>query len=506
MAPEHAQQAMEALLEGTVDAVKDGPYTIDEAIILKQGRPALLVQDDAWAEPELTTIKERLQTAPQRLHANVPRVGRLEITNAAGDYVGTGWMIDSDTLITNRHVAQFFSDRVRGGYEFRRNGDGAQLHVQVDFAREYQRPRKILVSARKILFIERQSRILPDMALIQLDASEPLPAPIELADGIPQFRDNIAVIGYPAEDRRNDAFAMRQIFQDIYGVKRFSPGKIRGVREDGNVLMHDCTTLGGNSGSVVLSLDDGKAVGLHFSGSYLENNYAVTAAAVKQRLSMLGHAQVLVPETLVPPLAVSSAAQNTERSSFDDRGGYNPDFLGQDMKVPLPEVAKNKEKLLAPVEGRTDGELRYTHFSIKMRADRRLAFFTAVNIDGEKMFNVRRRRDRWHQDPRLQTVDHQTDRGLYLDNPLDRGHLVRRLDPAWGDSREEAIQAAADTFVFANCSPQHARLNQHTWLNLEDYILDNANSRDLKVSVFTGHVFGKNDKEYRGVLIPEEYW
>ena len=47
-------------------------------------------------------------------------------------------------------------------------------------------------------------------------------------------------------------------------------------------ILHDCTTLGGNSGSVVLDLDSGKALGLHFSGRFLTTNYAVRADVVKQ--------------------------------------------------------------------------------------------------------------------------------------------------------------------------------------------------------------------------------
>ena len=77
---------------------------------------------------------------------------------------------------------------------------------------------------------------------------------------------------------------------------------------------------------------------------------------------------------------------------------------------------------------------------------------------------------------------------LYKRNPLDRGHLVRRLDPAWGNTREEAVQAADDTFFYTNSTPQHSRLNQREWLRLEEYILDNAATHDLKVSVFTGPV------------------
>ena len=40
-------------------------------------------------------------------------------------------------------------------------------------------------------------------------------------------------------------------------------------------MRHDCSTLGGNSGSVVLSLETGEAVGLHFAGRFLEANFAV---------------------------------------------------------------------------------------------------------------------------------------------------------------------------------------------------------------------------------------
>ena len=42
---------------------------------------------------------------------------------------------------------------------------------------------------------------------------------------------------------------------------------------------------------------------------------------------------------------------------------------------------------------------------------------------------------------------------------------------------------------------------------MEDYILKNADVHDLKVNVFTGPVFNKNDLIYRGkYLIPSEFW
>lgn len=70
------------------------------------------------------------------------------------------------------------------------------------------------------------------------------------------------------------------------------------MRQDGMVLMHDCTTLGGSSGSVIINLATGKACELHFSGTYRESNYAVTSAAIKQRLAQLGRTLVAVPEAV----------------------------------------------------------------------------------------------------------------------------------------------------------------------------------------------------------------
>lgn len=87
---------------------------------------------------------------------------------------------------------------------------------------------------------------------------------------------------------------------------------------------------------------------------------------------------------------------------------------------------------------------------------------------------------------------------------MDRGHLVRRLDPVWGD---KAIQANNDTFHFTNSSPQHKNLNQKIWLDLENYILQNAQNHNLKVSIFTGPVFRSDDMIYRGKFkIPAEFW
>ena len=196
---------------------------------------------------------------------------------------------------------------------------------------------------------------------------------------------------------------------------------------------------------------------------------------------------------------------------FAGRKGYDADFLGTgDHSVPLPVLSD--ELVAAAAENKlATGEPRYLlpyhHYSVVMNRERRLAFFTAVNIDGTTSMRLKREKDRWFVDPRI-PAEEQTDEDVYRNNPLDRGHLVRRLDPAWGSSRTEAKASNDDTFHFTNCSPQHEDFNQNqtTWAGLEDYILENAENRDLRVSVITGPVLAGDDEEFAGVQLPRQFW
>jgi endonuclease G, mitochondrial len=196
---------------------------------------------------------------------------------------------------------------------------------------------------------------------------------------------------------------------------------------------------------------------------------------------------------------------------YGGRGGYDSSFLGTDAQsVSLPELSAELAALAAVNQLATTEPayvLPYHHFSVVLNRERRLAFFTAVNIDGTTSVRLKREKDRWFLDPRL-PPEEQTGEAAYRDNPLDRGHLVRRLDPAWGGSRDEAKRCNDDTFHFTNCSPQHEDFNQNqmTWAGLEDYILENADNRDLKVSVFTGPVFTDDDEQFAGVRLPRQFW
>jgi endonuclease G, mitochondrial len=190
-----------------------------------------------------------------------------------------------------------------------------------------------------------------------------------------------------------------------------------------------------------------------------------------------------------------------------ESAGFDESFLGVD--VPLPGLAAAAKRIdPGGAQAGGDAVLRYEHFSIAMSPPRKLAYFVAVNIDGARTIDIGPRGDdKWIFDPRI-PEDQQMGDWLYDNNDFDKGHLVRRLDPVWGDSREEALRAEADTFHFTNCAPQHWRFNRSRefWQGIETYILDNTEVHDLRISLFTGPVLADDDPPMEGTLVPRDYW
>lgn len=214
------------------------------------------------------------------------------------------------------------------------------------------------------------------------------------------------------------------------------------------------------------------------------------------------------PTLLVSPLR-DERAERRSLSEYQDKSGYDADFLG--TPLPLPEIPQATRERFGPVAKRLDTgteELTYTNFSVVMNARRRLAYVTAVNIDGAKWRELKRERDVWQFDPRLDEA-HQLGNDFYANEPdgnyFDRGHLVRRQDPVWGAGAREAND---DTFHWTNCSPQYWEFNQsqRLWQGLENFILFNTDQDDLRATVFTGPVFDERDALHRGVQVPQAYW
>jgi endonuclease G len=173
--------------------------------------------------------------------------------------------------------------------------------------------------------------------------------------------------------------------------------------------------------------------------------------------------------------------------------GYDANFL--ESPLPLP----------TPFDGTITRELSYTHFTVLLEPVRRLALVTGVNIDGAQLVDVDRGDD-WHLDPRI-PINEQTGEAIYAKNDLDRGHLVRRRDPVWGDAAT-AERANTDTFSYTNAAPQAGSFNQskELWLGLEDHVLAYASTNKNRISVFTAPVLSLEDPVYRGVGIPQSFW
>ncbi len=119
-----------------------------------------------------------------------------------------------------------------------------------------------------------------DLALLRIDRRagardflEPLTIAAEPSE--PLAGRSVYVVGYPAFDRRNGGEAQRLIFADRYDVKRLQPGEILRRSVEPGRFDHDCSTLGGNSGSCVVDIETHHVVGLHFQGEYLRHNQAV---------------------------------------------------------------------------------------------------------------------------------------------------------------------------------------------------------------------------------------
>jgi endonuclease G len=492
-----------------------------EAIVRVTGRPPFVVRNG-----EVEVLPELLSDLPNDtallIRAAAPMVssvGRIEFINHPSmGWGGTGWVIgetkeqDGCLVVTNRHVAVLVAQRSQDGRGIfaRASTTGARLGCRVDFNEEVHAD---MASAREVRVTEvvyLADDLAADVALLKIriaDAPWALPDPIPLAAQEAEHDELVALIGYPARDSRNDATAMERYFQGLYEVKRFAPGKITQTAAQG-IISHDCTSLGGNSGSPVISLRQRAAVGLHFAGVYGVGNSAVGVKTLKALLH--DPSAVSVSGALFAAGATEAPADGTHHpDQLSNRGGFDDGFLAAGLPhTPWPVLSPEVTTTLArPSDARTDRphELRYTHFGVLFSEAHKLPLITAVNIDGAAAVRIKRENDKWWFDGRI-PLDLQHGAKAYADRAIDRGHMVRREDPNWGN---QAMQANDDTFHYTNSAPQHALLNQGRamWLGLEEHILGSARTHGFKANVFTGPIFDDDDPMFEeGMRVPLEFW
>lgn len=251
-------------------------------------------------------------------------------------------------------------------------------------------------------------------------------------------------------------------------------------------------------------------------------------------------------------------AASWKTENFDDRGGYEPGFV-PGFVLPLPRhggAPGRPAKNLLAKPGDDPFELPYHHFSVVMNAERRLAYYTACNIDGSRIKAVNRDDKTVTEDPSLSELgvesiggaeasdDFRPDRRVALEEQMNKpfydaqkvagfpiatsnerkarifqkGHITLRGDPAWGTDAE-AVAAERDTFFYTNAAPQLGFFNQGSALNrpgskgklrwraVETYVLRNAVTMRQRVTVFAGPVFADSDPPYRfESKVPLKFW
>jgi endonuclease G, mitochondrial len=564
----------DADLYAEMEAAQDKMFTIEsaagrsdsftrETIVLTIGRPVLDIKANAVvvsiADIASQIWKQRLIDANPLLLPNVPAVGRIELVNHPRgiEWIGTGWLLRDDIVVTNRHVAEIFGESDGTKFLFRPGFEGGFINANIDFLEEFEGNGSLEFPLFKIIHIERGGG--PDLAFLRIEpvSGLALPKPVALSSTPAGQGDQVAVIGYPARDPFfPDPKLMDDIFNNRYDKKRLAPGLVTQVTRDR--IFHDCSTLGGNSGGEVVSLKTGQAVALHFAGTLFSKNHAVPIDIVASRLddvlagrnfrsthnpvndsrellrlqsTVSSPSSARILEATIPikirieigemlsatvPLAGKPQVQvdaddddhfeaaEARPEEYLDRKGYNPKFIGSGFEVPLPILSQNRDDVLKFTFG---GKLRevldYQHFSILMSASRRICRFSACNIDGKN--SKRKQRTGWQFDPRIARTA-QIMKECYGNLPkFSRGHMTRREDPVWG-SDDAASLGNSDSMHVTNTVPQIQPFNAGVWLSLEDYALQNARKDNMRICVFTGPFLADNDPIRFGVKIPITFW
>jgi len=280
-----AERAAESMQEGRWDSQHPGL----EAIIQRFARPVYLVQDGIANPPpdgfpDSQEVDDLVRSHQAALSAAIVSTGRIDLRNHRLDWVGTGWLVAPGTVVTNRHVAEEFSRADTGGFAFRRTFGGRAVSATLDWRCEHDRTGESRFRVSEVLWIEPEGA---DVAFLRIaeagELGETPPPVVELMSRAELDLVGpgawLAVVGHPGHDIRADAVDQLRIFDGLYDVKRLAPGQVTGVLGD-ELLFHDATTLGGNSGSVVADVVTGKAIGLHFGGIASDRNIAVQAPHV----------------------------------------------------------------------------------------------------------------------------------------------------------------------------------------------------------------------------------
>ena len=133
--------------------------------MLRVGRPVLAIVGGAPQLEFKDSESARLARAASGLGATAAAraraaVGRIEVTGLPDlTYVGTGWLVEQNTIVTNRHVAREFGRRRRRPDSRSRKGAAPRpIGASIDFLEEVGRAERLEFPIVEILHIEDERR------------------------------------------------------------------------------------------------------------------------------------------------------------------------------------------------------------------------------------------------------------------------------------------------------------------------------------------------------------
>jgi DNA/RNA endonuclease G (NUC1) len=190
--------------------------------------------------------------------------------------------------------------------------------------------------------------------------------------------------------------------------------------------------------------------------------------------------------------------------------GYNSGFLGVDIALP---ALSDPNRQSAYQGGRP---LDYLNYSIVLNQARRLAFYSAVNLDRDALRVLPRipfrtpSRFQADPDPRVPR-DFQVLADWFAGAEIDIGHLASRSEISWGSTLPATPSIAAQirddaANVYPNITQQFDTFNRGIWAALERWILSKHNPGARRVVIFTGPVFANNDPDIGGGRVPRAFW
>lgn len=221
---------------------------------------------------------------------------------------------------------------------------------------------------------------------------------------------------------------------------------------------------------------------------------------------------ILKAESIEPDLLAMEKKLEDE-IDFSGCTGFDEYFLGERTPLPRPNAAL-KKKLARLIDNPDSYLIKYHHYTTAQHTIRKMPVFSAVNVSGLERFKLDRK-DVWYRDRRID-MDVQLTDAFYESSHMDKGHMTRREDAEWGDTKTFAKNAANMTCSYTNACPQVPALNRAIfgykglWGMLELRILEKGvkkeDGEEAKICVFNGPFFADSDEVFKGIQIPVDFW